>query len=53
MSDTEIRAIHEKLDMILVILQGNGNPASGLVTKHELLTQSYEQLNDSVQACQA
>jgi len=37
--------IHQKLDRILLILQGNGNPKEGLVTKHELLTAS-------VAACQ-
>ena len=30
---------HVKLDRILLILQGNGNPQNGLVTKHELLDQ--------------
>ena len=37
---------HEKLDKILLILQGNGRPQNGLVTKHELLS-------DSVAKCQA
>ncbi len=35
-----ITEIHDDVTRILVILQGNGNPANGLVTKHELLAAS-------------
>ena len=37
---------HAKLDKILLILQGNGNPQSGLITKHELLSASVRRCQE-------
>ncbi len=39
MPDVEL---HEKVDLILLVLRGNGNPQNGLVTKHEVLTHKVE-----------